>query len=415
MTLINRTFIILLVSSVLVVSSSSVLQYLTLKSQTESNLRNSLRNQKVWVSNHFVSGDSLLSREAWSMGFLVRSSGHSCRDSFYRLEGESGERFMVYKTCIKTNGTMLPVEIMENMEASITFRQRLLQIHLYTLFTIALVFISIKLIAFNNIWGQLKKSLELLKRRELHTRKVEFPASSIREIDELNQELNELSVFLNREYHSQKEFIENLSHELFTPISNIRGKLELLIQSENLKETDIKLIAKALEGLDRLIRVNRSLIILTKVENSQRIEKREFSISEVVDQALDLFEDQIRLHGLTLVKKAEDHNRIRANRDLIEILVVNLLRNAIIHNKEDGALEIIIGSHTLQISNTGIPESLEAGRIFKRFSSDSEHSQSVGLGLAISRRICSASDIGIRYTYENGMHRFTLDFSHITV
>lgn len=410
MSLINRTFLIFILSVVLVVGTSYLVQYYSLSNQAYSEVRKGLRQHRQWIEYNYTPGEATDTALSEFTGYTVEWISGPCsgRDTFFERDDR-----MFMQSCMKFRDADKVVSISTGIERVHNIQRRINFVHLYILGALLLILFTIKQLAFNNIWSQFHKSLDILKKRELHIKRQHFPESSIREISELNAELNELSAFLTRAYQSQKEFIENLSHELFTPISNIRGQLELLLQSENLEEKDVKLIAKALEGLERLIRVNRALILLTKVENRQQVEKQTFSLRSVMDQVLDMFEDQVRVHGIELSKSITNDLPLHANRGLVEILLINLVRNSIIHNVDNGSILIKMEGNEFSISNTGSPHSLKGKRIFKRFSSDSEDSQSVGLGLAISKRICAASGISIRYDFYDDMHRFRLDFGTV--
>ncbi|MCW3108249.1 MAG: hypothetical protein JWQ09_2755, partial [Segetibacter sp.] len=93
--------------------------------------------------------------------------------------------------------------------------------------------------------------------------------TGIIEFNRLNTELNKMIARVNSAYYNQKQFVENASHEIQTPLSIIRSKLELLINQPDLTKKSASLIGDITEANDRLSQLNRTLLLLAKIENNQ--------------------------------------------------------------------------------------------------------------------------------------------------
>ncbi|MDO4164758.1 MAG: HAMP domain-containing sensor histidine kinase [Bacteroides sp.] len=233
--------------------------------------------------------------------------------------------------------------------------------------------------------------------------------TQIREFRELSQAAVDMGNRSYRAYEEQKQFIENASHELQTPLAIARGKVELLAESETLTEQQMKELDAIYTTLGRAVKLNKSLLLLSRIENGQYAETEDVSVDEVIDHLLpdllDIYEHkQIRLsrqHG-------EHPFRIRCNHSLAQILLSNLIKNALLHNQDGGELHVVTTPRSLTIKNTG-DEPLDADKLFRRFyHSVKGKKDSTGLGLAIAQTIAKASSLRLTYEWREGMHCFLL-------
>jgi signal transduction histidine kinase len=236
---------------------------------------------------------------------------------------------------------------------------------------------------------------------------LQFQTSGIQEFDELNHTLETITHKISKDYHSLKEFSENASHEIQTPLAVIKSKLELLIQDEKLGETQMKLISDAYESASRLSRLNQALILLTRISNKQYLETKHIVLNEVILQKLDHFKELITHKNISLTNDLQSSLTAQMNPVLADILLSNLIGNAIKHNTVGGWLNISTTTHTLIISNAGEPLISDPDKLFERFRKD-HTSDSLGLGLAIVKQICETSTISIRYTCEGNTHTLRL-------
>lgn len=229
-------------------------------------------------------------------------------------------------------------------------------------------------------------------------------------LTDIQVELSQIVGQIQADYKEQKRYIENVSHELMTPIAIIRGKLELLIQSPNIKKHDFSLINDILLKLERLAKVNQSLVLLSKIDNNQYIKKEVVHFNEVINETLNLFEDQIRIDELTIRKNIQQNLTHKMNETLAFILIKNIIKNAVIHNIEKGLISISIDEKSIVVKNSGKTLSTTTDKLFERFEVEQESEDSIGLGLSIIQRICEVSNIKLTYTHSEGSHQITLSF-----
>ncbi len=237
-----------------------------------------------------------------------------------------------------------------------------------------------------------------------------FSPSGIQEFDELNHVLYEMTRKISEDYHSLKDFSENASHEIQTPLAIIKTKLELLMQAEGLKEAQLKLISDAYESAGRLSKLNQALILLTRIGNKQFSETKIVKFDELIRARLTHFKELIDHKGLVLDLNLQGGPEKEMNPALADILLSNLLGNAIKHNHPGGNMTIRTNKDEISISNTGVSVAQDPTHFFERFRKGDASSDSLGLGLAIVKQICEESGIVASYSYQEGIHTLLLKF-----
>ena len=233
--------------------------------------------------------------------------------------------------------------------------------------------------------------------------------TKIREFRQLSEAAVDMGNRSYKAYEEQKQFIENASHELQTPLAIVRGKVELLAESDSLTEQQMKELDEIYSTLGRAVKLNKSLLLLSRIENGQYTESEDVSVDEILENLLpdlmDIYEHkQVRL----LRKQGEQPFIIRCNHSLAQILVSNLVKNALLHNADGGELQILTTPDSLVIKNTG-DTPLDGEKLFRRFyHSIDGKKDSTGLGLAIARSISRISFLRLTYEWQDGMHCFLL-------
>lgn len=285
------------------------------------------------------------------------------------------------------------------------------------LFFVLIALLLLVLLIFTNslsrkIWRPFKSTLEKLKSFDLTAEKaVSFDSTNIIEFKELNRALQKLIEKNISTYKKQKVFIENASHELQTPLAVLKSKLDLLIQNKDLTKEQSKIISAIELPLSRVSRINKNLLLLAKIENNQFANEDRVEITGLIDETLELLTDYIAAKKITVEKSVSEKLVLVCNKTLLEVLITNLLINAIIHNIKSGKIKVDFSEKRLVISNTG-NITLDNNKLFKRFSVSSSQSGSSGLGLAIVKEIGNRYNWEILYEHKNGMHILTCLFDN---
>lgn len=265
---------------------------------------------------------------------------------------------------------------------------------------------------FSRIWGNFFKTIEVIKDYNISdTKGIKFTESEITEFNQLNHVFEKMHERIRQDYQNLKEFIENISHEIQTPLAIIKSKIDLLQQSASTDKNQAEMIQSIQGSAIRLSNLNKSLILLSRIDNKLFPAKEEVKIEDIINLHLDNFEDIIKSKNISLGKEIINPIVIVADPSLISILLLNLLKNAIYHNLPSGVLEIKMESNILVIRNTGKELDLNHPDIFKRFIKSSNRPDSLGLGLAIVKKICDYYNFKILYSYEQKFHILTINFN----
>lgn len=279
---------------------------------------------------------------------------------------------------------------------------------------LVLVVISGQLIP-KYILSPFKRTLRVIQSFDLKQKEpVRLPSTQTSEFRELNEFLNKMTEKAREDYRSLKEFTENASHELQTPTAIIRGKLDLLMESE-IRDDQAVLIAEIQNALERLSRIHSSLTLLTKLENFEYEAKEPVCISQVTRETLASFEELIQMKSLVLQADLEDNVYLPLHASLADLLLTNLVSNAIRHNGPlgtggSGMIRVILTREGLLIANTGREPRVPTAELFERFKKGNPGSDSIGIGLAIVRQISDLSDFPILYEYAGGFHILAISF-----
>lgn len=240
-------------------------------------------------------------------------------------------------------------------------------------------------------------------------RQIQNVETTVDEFTELNQAVVAMTAKAQNDYKDLKTFTENASHELLTPIAVINSKLDTLIQTENFSERQSKILNDLYGAVSRLNRLNQSLLLLVKIENRLHQDAERIDLKALVVEQLVQFDEIFQDKALKLTTSL-DNKQIYATRNLMEILLSNLLSNAIRHNYNGGQVNISLTDGELAVSNTSEHKALPADKIFTRFHKSSG-SEGSGLGLTISRQICENFNFSLLYSFQSSWHNFTVKFN----
>ena len=227
------------------------------------------------------------------------------------------------------------------------------------------------------------------------------------EFRKLNEAVSRYVAHSEEVFEKQKQFIGNASHELQTPLAICQNRLEMLLEDETLGEQQMSEIMKTYQTLEYLSKLNKSLLLLSKIDNHQFSEEKEVCLNEVLHRYMDDYQEVYAYRDITLTVEEEGELYWRMNETLAVVLITNLLKNAFVHNINKGSIRIVVSSSGIRFGNTASGSALDASRVFDRFYQGSKKKEgSTGLGLAIVDAVCRHSSLKIRYRFEEDMHWF---------
>jgi len=261
-----------------------------------------------------------------------------------------------------------------------------------------------------NIWKPFYMNLDRLKTFSIQDQNpIELEPSNVEEFKELNRSIKNLTLKLHSDFNNLKEFSENASHEMQTPLAIMQSKIELLLQSAKLTKVQSEQLQSIYQAGQRLSKLNKTLLLLAKVENQQFSSKEEVSLKTIIEKQLENYEDFIINKNIKVNTDLSDKT-ISTNTVLAETLISNLFSNAIKHNIQDGTIDITYIRDILIFSNTGNILQQDPQNLFNRFKKASTRKDSLGLGLAIVKKICDVNDWQISYSNEKNMHQISILF-----
>ena len=258
-----------------------------------------------------------------------------------------------------------------------------------------------------SVWKPFRETLDQLKTFSLNNQtKIEFSKTDVSEFDELNQSLTKLIEHNVSVYKTQKEFTENASHELQTPLAILKNKLDILLQNQDLTEKQYQIAEEMNRALSRSSRINKNLLLLAKIENNQ-FENSEIHLDELLNQSMEILQEHFEQKNISVNTEISDNVKVNGNIGLTEVLINNLIINAIRHTSINGSILIRLSQSEFEVSNSGTGK-LNGDLLFKRFSRFSKDNNGSGLGLAIVREICKSQNWTIDYRFENNNHIFSV-------
>ncbi|RAJ20573.1 sensor histidine kinase [Pedobacter cryoconitis] len=347
--------------------------------------------------------------------FTAHPTDQVIKDSVYttmRFDDflQDREQFRALSTSVRINNKHYRLLIETNMEEA---DETVTAISLAAIFFFLLLlggFILLIRRTSAKIWQPFYITLDTLRKFKLNSdQEISFTPSDTQEFNELNDSLSKLLIRNVNVYKQQKEFTENVSHELQTPLAIVQSKLDLLFQHPTLTNDQYNIVESAHTALTRVSRINKNLLLLARIENHQFADHENIDLSILLHNMMEMLSEHLEQKQLTLENILQPDVKIEANSVLLEVLINNLLINAIRHNSIKGRISIELTEHRLRLTNTG-SHTLAANKLFKRFSTTSTETPGSGLGLAIIKQICDLYQWKVSYSFINNLHIFTISF-----
>ena len=308
------------------------------------------------------------------------------------------------------NNTWYRVTVAKPIEGMHHLSRALITISLTTILVTILISIILNGFLLRRLWRPFYASMNIMRNFKLgQTESLNFPQTNIEEFSFMNESLLLATEKAEQDYWLLKEFTENASHEMQTPLSIIRSKLDVLIQEKSLSEKQSELARSAYTSIKKLSRLNQSLLLLAKIENQQFNNVQAMNMRDMVEDKIMQFKELWQSRHIKAQQQLED-SFINISPELLDILLNNLFSNASNHSIPDGRVTIALKPGSFAIGNTGPDSPLDEKRLFTRFYKGVINSNSNGLGLSIIKQIAKASGINASYQYLGNMHTFILSW-----
>jgi signal transduction histidine kinase len=418
----NKTIRSYLFYSCLIYLLTIPLFYFVMRSVLQHAVDKSLRSQLKEIRSNLGEIHSQEELAAWSKmdkDILLSPTDEAVEDRIYsttRYSPKHGdeEPYREIAGTINVEGKMYRIVISSSLIENDDLLGSILLVQSIVLFLLICGMLWINQRISKRLWQPFYVALRNMQQFELNKQTdLPFLASTTDEFNELNKAIKNLFSRSSEIYLHQKEFTENASHEMQTPLAIYQSKLELLMQTSPLSEEQAELINVLDDTNRRLIKLNKSLLLLTKIENNQYQDVYDVEITALCKKLIQQLQSHAQEKNIVIHGDFPDTIVVRVNNVLIEILIGNLLSNAIRYNIDNGTIVVRTERDALVIGNTGVPVPLSSDKVFTRFykqTGPAGSEDSTGLGLAIVKNICTLYNYTISYAFIEGRHTFRLGF-----
>lgn len=422
MKLLNQSIGIISIFILAIISLWAVVFYYRMIGEIKESVDEGLSNYKRQIIYQAHQDTALLKQVNFNEGFYAirqvqPSEAVKVRDTYkdtlmYIPKGINGnpesEPFRMLTTAFEDDGHFYELRVINSMVEREALINQLFRttIFLYVVLIISILFINNFVL--RRVWRPFYHFLGKLKKFRLGSTDS-FPTvkTKTKEFIDLQEATHTLLRHNTATFEHQKEFIGNAAHELQTPLAIALNKLELLVEKGELKNEQVEDIGETMTVIERLIRLNKSLLLLTKIENHQFLDKQTVLFNRIVQNGVQELEEMAAFRGV--VFSVNESAGLMAEMDpaLAEILIFNLLRNAVFHSIEHTKITVDITDKEIQFINDG-DAALDAQTIFNRFQKSNRQSGGSGLGLSIAKAICDMYGFGISYTFHDAKHCFVV-------
>jgi signal transduction histidine kinase len=422
MKLITRFILIYLAVTLVVLGIGGVLSYFIIKGEIDDELKWEflervdrvtwlIENGRSFRRGRALDGDrNLTVRE---LDYIAEPSVAVTDTLIWDDRLEQNERNVKVTAYRTIDGTSYYISTYGVMIESDDITEAVVQILLWILGMQVIGAIGIGFFVSGRLFKPFRETLDKIREFKLQEKKV-VPAqkTGVAEFDDLNLFVEEMTRKAVSDYRNLKEFAENASHEIQTPLAIAKGKLELLTETK-LTSEQYRYVESLQKSVRKLSKLSESLALLTKIDNYEFVNDETIDFSDLINESIESFHEFLELNSLTLKTDIQPGVTITMHPVLADILWTNLFQNAIQHNVPGGFIEIVLTSDRLFIENTGAETTPNPDELFERFRKANQNSGTIGLGLSIIKRIVEKNHLGINYAINYDRHTVEISLNPV--
>ena len=405
---------------IVLISIWAVIFYFAMLDEVYDSLDDGLENQKELIIRAVkVDPDLLHDNEFGVNNYTIKRTeidSHtkikdSYRDTLMYMQNEDEyEPIRILESIFEQDGNHYKIKLITSMVEEDDQIENLFKYLVGLYLVLILSIVVLNNLVMKKVWKPFYTLIDRLKGFRIEKDDpIKQEPTDIVEFKLLNESVERLTEKSRDSYIAQKEFIENAAHELQTPLAIAINKLELLLEKNELSGVQTQEIGAVLDNLTRLTRLNKSLLLLSKIDNKQYLEEERLNVNTLVDSITNDFADFAEHRDMRINVNSSAAVSCIMNKDLAIIMISNFVKNAILHGETGKTVDICIEEHSVTIKNHGTNSALNSDNLFKRFKKSSADSRSTGLGLAISKAIADKYHLQLQYSFD-GQHMFTLIF-----
>lgn len=415
----NYTLRYLTLTFLLILAVWAAVFYAYILDEVYDNIDDGLKDKKTLIIQNILRHPELLKINEFGIeDFRVYPSQEDFSDHnvlsnafFYMPFDDEDEPYRVLKTSFydrDMNPYTLEIRTSTVEKDDLLFNLAIALGVLYVVLVLSMYLVN--LLVINKIWKPFKGILTAIRQYEVGNKtKLQPIVTDVIEFNVLHDNIQQMWQRNEVVFEEQKVFIENASHELQTPLAITLNKLELLADDPSLTEKQLVQLSEIKQSLMRMTHLNKSLLMLTRIENHQYKQAESISFQALTATIIEDLSDLIAFKELEITVKEDSDFQVEMNKDLATVLVSNLLRNAIKYTEKGKEIQVRLEENCFQVKNTakdGIR--LDPNKIFQRFHKGQQDATSTGLGLAIVKSIADSYQLQVKYSFGAKMHCFTL-------
>lgn len=329
-----------------------------------------------------------------------------------KIRNKEWRMFVIYD-----ENSQVTIEVMEREDVRMKLIEKILFV---ILLPISLSFIPIVII----IWAVVNRGLikltmlsnKIRKISPLYLKPFDKSEDLPQEIKPLVESLNFLMIRLEESMSKEKKFINYASHELRTPLTIIKTKTQFLIKKYH-DNTDLKAdLDNLLMAVDRIINLSNQLLVLSRIDTeNEAIEKKTINLGSLITKVVQNFAPIANEKNVEITLDLADKCMVKVNKFHVEIMLNNLVDNAIKYSPRNEKIFINLKKHKgkilLVIQNKGKEMSQnDQKRIFDRFYRVEREIDGSGLGLSIVKRISDLHNLKIDFISKDALNHFEVVF-----
>jgi signal transduction histidine kinase len=391
--------------------------YLTIEKTMEHNVDESLEELQTWLQpllqtenidfiNRFDKNISIEEVEN-----RVRSENRFQNKNIYTASDDEFVNYRILDYYRDIDGQNYHINIRKSLieNEDILFNILVLQLGVFLFLLLTLVLINRQLKI--KVWNSFYTIIQQIKSYRVDQKEIaQLPSSSITELKDLSFSVENLMKNNLQLFNAQKELTENTSHELQTPLAVFQNKVDLLMQTQPLSEQQMQYMLDLQRTTRKMSQLNKSLLLVSKIENRQFSEVAKLSVNDPILGILHDLEEVLSSKNINVITELQHNKLVTANEVLLQILLNNLISNAVKYCPKDGTVQLYLDENKLQISNTAYAGPLEETTLFQRFKKQNSEKTGNGLGLEIAQKIAQLYGWNLAYQYKNNQHSFELNF-----
>jgi signal transduction histidine kinase len=392
--------------------------YYTMLDEIYDSIDDGLDNQRHLIIKKVLADTALLRKaEFGETGYKIspipKDIAYNITDTYsdsmmYMVNENDHEPVRLLRTVFQSGGNYYQLQVVTSMVEEDDLVNALIYALIWLYLGIVLPVVLLNNFLLKKVWKPFYRLIIQLKDfRVDRMSKIRTQRTSIEEFRLLNEALQKMQDNNLQVYNSQKHFIENAAHELQTPLAIAINKLEHLAEAGELSDEQLALLSASMDNLDRLTRLNRSLLLLSKIENQQFADATAVDIRQITARVIEDFNDQVTYRQLRVTTNVQECI-VQMNYDLAVIMITNLIKNAVVHTPVKGSIHIVLNDCNFSVENTG-QQPLNKSTVFERFNTQQQSTYSTGLGLSIVKAIAHLYGFAVDYKYTS-KHIFTVAF-----